>query len=460
MTNKPPRYAHQDRAMRFIGEKKRGMLQIPMGGGKSRIVCEWIDAAVPYGHKYLIFAPVAVAQLTWPHEFHLWAPTVKYAVFNGKNFSMLDRVSAFIVPYSRIVSFAAKVKALGPMWRVNGMFFDESTFIKSPTAQRTKAAIAMRHLALTVIAMSGNPEAGHDLLGMWSQYYLLDDGQSLGHTLTEFRDRYCRADRLYTRKIVVYKVDKPEKLAEDCAPITFKLKPEERVKMPEVIATDVVVDLPPKAREFYNRVWHDKVFRDTPLEAARLAGVLRQVTSGFYYDLDDQSVDKEAIHLHDAKLNALASIVESADGPILVVTNYRYEGIMIQEKYSDAVLFRDAKNRQDIIDEWTAGKIPMLIFHPNSAGHGLNLQHGGHIIVWFSLTGSKELWDQTNARLRRPGQQWPVLQYRLVVRNSLDQVLLTNLENSEMNQKQFNEALHYHCNYGATEELVVSDTGG
>ena len=306
-------------------------------------------------------------------------------------------------------------------WPYDCVVIDELSSFKSSKSQRFRALKRVRPYVKRVIGLTGTPSA-NGYMDLWAEAYLLDQGRALGRTLTGYRDRYFTPGR--RNGMVIYdwnlRPGAKEQILERLSPICVSMKAEDHLKMEEMTTIVQKVSLSQKILTQYQKMERElllDVDGETidAVNAAALTTKLLQISSGAVY-----SEDGSAVQLHDEKLEALDDIVEAAgDENLLVFYAYRHELDRLKKRYPQAV---DIKT-PGAIARWKAGQIRMLLAHPASAGHGLNLQSGGHISVWFSLTTSLELYQQACRRLHRQGQKKPVINYVLLSKGTYDEVV-------------------------------------
>jgi SNF2 family DNA or RNA helicase len=288
------------------------------------------------------------------------------------------------------------------------------------------------------VGLTGTP-APNGLLDLWSQVYLLDSGRRLGKTITGYRERYFLPDKRNRQVIFSYK---PKDGAEDAiykklSDICISMKNRDYLKIPERIDNVVPVRLPVKAMGQYRQLERELLL---PLlegdvvagSAAVLTNKLLQITGGAVYDENG-----EGRLIHDEKLKALEDLIEAANGkPVLVYYGYRHELERIQKRIDCRVL-----DKPQDIEDWNRGEIPVMLTHPASAGHGLNLQEGGSTIIWFGLPWSLELYQQANARIHRQGQKNTVVVHHLVAQGTIDEDVMLVLRNKEAGQEALLKAV-------------------
>lgn len=405
----PPLHDYQRVGVQFLQGRPRAGLWLDMGLGKTATV---LTALKPEHLPVLVVAPKRVATEVWPEEVPLWRPdlTIELAVGNpAKREQVLKTSTADIVVIGRDVLF----DAVDHRKRFRTFVVDESSGFKTKNSVRWRAANKIAKIVPHVWILTGTPSP-NGLMDIWGQIALLDQGQRLGTGLGHYRNRYFHIGKQLPNGIVTrwdINDDAEEKIYNQINDVVLSMKSDGRLHLPEFTIVPEKVNLPTHARKIYDDLLADLVTNldliggeiHTAKNAAVLSAKLSQVTAGFLYH-DDQDIrdhgDKYD-HIHMAKLERLAEIREEVDSPLLV--GYRF----IAER--DAILkrFPEAETGgKDMQRRWNAGEIPMLVVHPASAGHGLNLQKGpGHHMVWTSATWNLEEWDQFNKRMHRQGQK-------------------------------------------------------
>lgn len=322
------------------------------------------------------------------------------------------------------------------------LVIDESSSFKNPQAKRFKAMRKMRPIFKRIVILTGTP-APNTLMDIWAQMYLLDGGDRLGKTLTEFRCRYFTPDKTNGHVVYSYRLlpgaDKAifGKIQDVC----MSLKAKDYLKLPERIENVITVEMSPKEWALYKEMEREHVLSIvddddiSALNAASLAGKLLQLANGSIYN-DEGNI----VVVHNEKVERLKELVETNEGkPILVFYNFKHDLQAIKDAFPKAVELKT----DDDVAEWNKGNIQMLLAHPASAGYGLNLQAGGNIIVWYGLTWSLEQYQQANARLHRQGQTQPVIIHHLVTKGTMDEQVMKALERKEAGQDALLEAIKY-----------------
>ena len=445
---------HQQLAGDFLREHNRAALLLDMGLGKTvitltRLAELFADFAI---EKALVIAPKRVAEDTWTREAAKWDHLAGLRVVPVLG-DRKHRLAALASPGDIYVTNRENVQWLvetcGKSWDFDAIVIDELSSFKSPKAKRWRCLKRVAKLAKIVWGLTGTP-AGNGYIDLWPEMYLIDGGERLGRTLGEFRVKWFspgahKGNIVYEWKL---KPEAKEDIDRRLSDICLSMSKEDWLTLPPVVHNTVTVRMDTKERKLYDQLRRDCVLplldgELADLEhfdqaivggtAATLSGKLLQLANGAVYD--EQG---EVVHVHDRKLDALSDIAEEAHGQsLLVFYSYRHDIDRIRERFPQAVEIGGAET----ISAWNAGKIPMLLCHPASAGHGLNLQQGGHIVVWFGLPWSLELYQQANARLNRMGQGQSVIVHHIVCENTLDEKVAAALTEKDAIQKGLLNAL-------------------
>ena len=393
-------------------------------------------------HRVLVIAPLRVALSTWRDECEMWEHTrhlrISVAVGNlrTREEALAEDADIYVVNRDVVKWLVGYYRA---KWPFDMVVVDESSSFKNPASQRFKALRKVRPLVQRVVLLTGTP-APNGLMDLWSQLYLLDRGERLGRTLTEYRERYFRPGQQSGH--IVYSYDaRPgaeQEIFRRIGDICVSMKSEDYLTLPPLIQNVVRVQLPEAAARRYREMERELVLSIgdadiTAVSAAALSNKLLQMANGAVYDTEGK-----VVKLHDAKAEALDEIISCNEGKsVMVIYSYRHDLDALRRRYPKA---RELKTADDI-RAWNTGQIPLLLVHPQSAGHGLNLQHGGHIVVWYGLTWSLEAYQQTNKRLHRPGQTEPVVLHHLVARDTVDEDVMRALEGKAAGQESMLEAV-------------------
>ncbi|MGF7185292.1 SNF2 family DNA or RNA helicase [Desulfitispora alkaliphila] len=434
-------YDYQEYATQWIIDKEKAALFLDMGMGKTACT---LTAAAELLHDYfevtrvLVVAPLRVAQSTWDEETAKW-DHLKHLKISKVLGTEKERVSAlnktadiYIINRENVKWLVDRYKS---SWPFDMVVIDELSSFKSHKAQRFKALRKVRPLMKRVVGLTGTP-APNGLIDLWPQVYLLDGGERLGKTITGYRDRYFLPDKRNQNVVFSYKPkeDAEEAIYKKLSDICVSMKAEDYLKLPERVNNTITVQLPEKPEEKYRQLERDLLLplMDTDIvadTAAVLTNKLLQMANGAVYD-EDGNVQE----IHNEKLKALEDTIEAASGkPVLIFYSYKHDLKRIKE-YLNNENVKELSKPEDI-EDWNKGKVPVMLAHPASAGHGLNLQAGGNIIVWFGLTWSLELYQQANARLHRQGQKHSVIIHHLIAKGTVDEEVMKVLENKEAGQE-------------------------
>lgn len=419
-------------------------LFLEMGLGKSVIA---LSAIADLMHdrlqvqRCLVIAPLRVAQDTWSRECQKWNHLryLRIAKILGTREQRLAalRQNADIWVINR-ENVEWLVELLGRDWPFDMVVIDELSSFKSAKANRFRALRKVRPLIKRIVGLTGTP-APNGLMDLWPELYLLDRGERLGKTLTGFRQDYFDPGRRNRTTIFTWepKPGAQDKIYSKISDICVSMSAADWLQLPDRIDQVIPVQLSAKAKAAYDKLERDSILQlgegeIVALTAATLANKLLQAAGGAAYDCNG---DPQVVH--DCKLDRLEELVEAANGqPVLVYYAYQHELARIQARLGG----RKLVSEQDIAD-WNAGKIPLLLAHPASAGHGLNLQDGGHHIIWYGLNWSLELYQQANARLHRQGQRYPVMIHHLVAEGTIDEQVMKVLEGKAEDQNGLMEAV-------------------
>ena len=417
-------------------------LFMDMGLGKTIVTLTAIDALI-YDYlcvsRVLVIAPKKVAEATWQAEARKWGHLRRLTIATALG-TALERSQAIdagaditIINRENVVWL---VENWGMRWPFDMVVVDESSSFKSPSANRFKALRPMLTKIARVVILTGTP-APNGIEDLWSQIYLLDRGERLGRYVTHYRERYF--DYNPWRHEYVPKPGAFDAVRAKISDICVSMKAEDYLQLPELVTHDVPVVLTGPGLRAYREMERTMVMSVEDEEisattAAALTGKLLQLCGGCVYD------EAGAAHrVHDAKLEALAELIETLNEPALLFYGYRHELPGLK-----AVLkgrrWRTLDSAADA-DAWNRGEVDVLLAHPASCAYGLNLQDGGRHVVWYTLTWSLELYQQANARLYRQGQQRPVIVHRLLVQGGVDQDVAKALEGKDETQAALVEAL-------------------
>lgn len=416
---------YQREAVQFLQDRPRAALFLDMGLGKTAIT---LSALTPEHFPVLVSAPVRVARSVWPAETSIWRPDLRTVVAEGANreAALNGDIQADIV----VISREQLAHAIPHAERFSTFVMDELSSFKNPRAARFKYAKALTKHTPHVWGLTGTP-APNGLLDLWAQMFLIDRGAALDPHITKFRARFFTPGPQLPSGVVTRWDLRPgadAQIHRRLEGTALSMSTDGRVELPPVTVNDVAVPLPSAVRSTYRRLKDELVTDLTDLgmddgamfsaaNAAVLGGRLAQVASGFLYADERVEGDDTFTELHSEKLRALDEVIDGTGGsPVMVGYAFRAELARLRQRYPEA---RTPDTAEDI-DAWNRGEVPILLVHPASAGHGLNLQHGGHTMVWLTMPWSLEEYQQTNKRLARSGQKHPVVIHRLISPGTVD----------------------------------------
>lgn len=452
-------YPHQRAGIDWLLDRSAAALLWGMGTGKTVTTLTAINALL-YDRMEdgpaLVIAPKRVAEDTWAKETQKWEHLRHLRVLKIMG-TAAERTRALETaggPRAADVYVINRenvcwlTDALKGKWPFPIVVLDELSSFKSAAAKRWKALRRVRGRIRRIYGLTGTPRP-NGLEDLWPEMYLLDQGVRLGRTLGAFRQAYLLPEKMNGH--IVYKY-KPRPGAEEevyakLSDIAMSIRKEDVLALPGQIYEDVTVTPPEAVLRAYKRFEREKVLEVTDADGGIIAGTeaaltnkLLQYANGAIYDMEGK-----AHHIHDLKLDALEELIEEAGGdPVLVLYAYKHDAERIRQR----IPCRRLDTSKDI-EDWNAGRIPVALCHPASVGHGLNLQDGGHITIWFGLTWSLELYQQANERLNRPGQKSVCIVYHIILKGTHDERVLKALTNKEAGQTAALEALRLEITKGA-----------
>lgn len=434
-------YEYQEKAIAWMDEHPKSYLALDMGLGKTAISLNWINKIRKECGGVLVIAPLRTISTTWPDEIEKWTPNLSHTILHGtKKLENLHRkVDVYLINFEGIPwlfeTLAHYHKSTGKV-PFRGLVIDEGSMVKSWQTKRFKILkLLIKLFTKYTTILSGTP-APNSLLDLWAQYFLLDKGERLEKYITHYKQHYFyQADRMG----YIWKINQgaSETIYSKIADITYRLDSKDYLKLPEMIKNVITVPLPKKLqaqyktleKEFFLALDEDESM--AVFNAAALSMKLRQFIQGAVYIDDDHNYKV----LHEEKLKVLKSLVEEAGGQgILCCIQFRFELEIIRKVFPKCPYIAggvSAQKATSLINKWNRKELPLLLCHPASISHGVNLQSGGHMILWYGLPWSLEQYLQLNKRLHRNGQKHAVIIHHLVVKKSVDEKVMTAL-NSKM----------------------------
>lgn len=425
-------HPYQEKAVQFVKDNKKAALWIDMGLGKTVSTLTALSELKRDNEigKTLIVAPLRVATHTWPTEIATWSHIdMRYTVIAGKSAAKrseaLDEDTDLHIINRENIPWL--VEQFGQRWPYDCVVIDESSSFKSHTSKRWKSLRKVIGKIKRMIQLTGTP-APNALLELWPQMYLLDKGERLENSRGKFLSKYCTLVGNPQWNQWAVKPDRADAIHKAVSDVVLRMKADDYIDLPERIDINVPVVLPPKARKTYEDMKRDFLVaydggEILSVNAAVQINKLLQISNGNLY-----TEDGDFLNIHSAKLDALREIVDSTNEPLLVAYSYKSDLEILMREFPDAVVI---DNDNAVLDKWNNGDIPILLAHPASAGHGLNLQKGGSLIVWYGLSWSLELYQQFNARLHRQGQTKPVRVLHILAENTADDAVLKALAEKE-----------------------------
>ncbi|HEN0303183.1 TPA: DEAD/DEAH box helicase [Streptococcus agalactiae] len=442
---------YQEVTKDFIIRTPYAAVILDMGMGKTATTLSAINELMFDRYevsKVLVIAPLRVANTVWSDEIEQWEELrhLRYAKIVGtpkQRRAALEQDADIYIVNREILPWL--VQQCSPYFKWDMVVIDELSSFKSWQSKRFKAFMAMRPYMKRVVGLTGTPSS-NGLMDLFAEFKVIDSGERLGRFIGEYRSRYFDEGRRNGNIVYEYiPMDYAEcQIYDKIDDITISMKAMDYLDMPELISTKKVVHLTDKETDNYKRFKKDYVLSDleddevTAANAASLSNKLVQMANGAVY-----SDDHQVVSLHDQKLDTLEDIIEAANGePVLVAYWFKHDLQRIEERLAKLKVQGTVLKTEQDIREWNKGNIRVGLLHPASAGHGLNLQKGGHHLVWFGLTWSLELYQQTNARLWRQGQQAEtVVIQHIVTEGTIDEEILKALENKDAQQSRLIEAV-------------------
>lgn len=451
---------YQKRAIKLLVSQGAAGLFLDPGMGKTSSVLAAFKILKDKGlvERMLLVAPLLPCYSTWPGEIEKWTQFnhLTYSIIHGENkeYKWRENTDIHIINPEGLLWYLNDVEL--PDYDV--LCIDESTKFKNSQAKRFKLLRKIVHKFPRRWILTGTPSP-RSIEDLFAQIYILDQGASLGQYVTKFRNTYMHQPNPYQKFLWAPRPGAYEKIADLISPLVLRLKAEDWLEMPPLTFNDILVDLPDEARRIYREVekhYISLVDQGNVLiaqGAAAAGNKCRQIANGGAY-----KTPEEYIPLHDAKMEALADLLEELNGqPALLVYEFVGEHDRIQKAYPEAYSLRGTKglNSKAAIDSFNRGEIGILLAHPASAGHGLNMQEECHHVIMFGVTWDLELYDQVIKRVWRQGQKHPVIVHRILARNTMDQTVVQLLEHKELKQTELMKLLADRRKRGFTTNEVT-----
>lgn len=443
-------HEYQKYAASYIEEHPVAAVLLDMGLGKTSITLTALNDLLFDSfeiHKAVVIAPLRVARDTWPAEIEKWEhlSSLKYSVAVGtemERLAALKRQADIYIINRENVQWL--VEESGIPFDFDMVVIDELSSFKNHQSKRFRALMKMRPRVERIVGLTGTPSS-NGLMDLWAEFKLLDMGQRLGRFIGQYRTRFFLPDKRNGQVIFSYKLlpGAEQQIYRLISDITISMKSTDYIQMPELISTEYAVSLSEPERKRYEKLKEELVLQlpdgdVTASNAAVLSGKLSQMADGAVY-----ADSGETIRIHERKLDALEDIIESMGGkPLLVAYWFQHDLERITERLHKLKIPFSRLESSQSIRRWNAGEIPVALIHPASAGHGLNLQSGGSTLVWFGLTWSLELYQQTVARLWRQGQESEtVVVQHIITKGTIDERIMKALSEKDSTQSALMDAV-------------------
>ena len=455
MQYKPHDY--QQYAINYILEHPIAAVILGMGLGKTSITLTAIEQLMYDSfeiNKVLVVAPLRVARNTWSDEIHKWEHLkhLKYSIVLG---TAADRKKALAADADIYVinreNLQWLVEQSGVSFDFDMVVLDELSSFKNWNSKRFKAFMKVRPKVKRVIGLTGTPSF-NGLMDLFAEFKCLDMGERLGRFISQYRVNYFVPDQINGQIVYSYRLRKgaEEQIYNKISDITISMKALDHLKMPELISNEYPVYMSEHEASLYDDMEAEmflplRTGEITAANAAALSGKLLQMANGAVY-----SDDGEEIQIHDQKLDALEDLIEAANGKsVMVAYWFKHDLTRIRRRLSERKISFEKLDSEESIRKWNRGELPVALIHPASAGHGLNLQSGGNILIWFGLTWSLELYQQTVARLWRQGQSAEtVVVQHIITAGTIDEDVMKALANKDMTQNRLIAAVKARVTHG------------
>lgn len=443
-------HEYQKYAINFIKENPIAAVLLDMGLGKTSITLTAINDLLFDSfdiRKVLVIAPLRVARDTWTAEVDKWDHlrhlicSVAVGTEAERKAALRKKAHVYIINRENV---SWLVEESGIPFDFDMVVIDELSSFKNGKSKRFKSLLKVRPLVKRIVGLTGTPSS-NGLMDLWAEFRVLDLGKRLGRFITHYRNAYFQPDKRNGQVVFSYKPlpGSEKKIYAAISDITISMKATDHLKMPECVMNEVEVTLSEKEHKTYDAMRSELIVSLGGEEidagnAAALANKLSQMANGALY-----GEDKRVFPIHDRKLDALEDLIEAANGkPVLVAYWFKHDRERITERLRKLHIPFSLLDDSDSIRRWNDGELPVALIHPASAGHGLNLQAGGSTIVWFGLTWSLELYQQTNARLWRQGQTADtVVIHHIIAKDTIDERIMSALRKKEKTQTALIDAV-------------------
>lgn len=454
-------HSYQAYAIEFIKTHLIALLFLDMGLGKTSI-CLMAIKELMYREfsitKVLVVAPLRVARDTWPAEVRKWEEVsgLRVSVLIGtskeREAALQRNADIYTINRENLKWLVDYLESHRKKWPFDMVILDELSSFKNAKSLRFKALRRVRPYIKRIVGLTGTP-ASNGLMDLWAEVAAVDGGKRLGRFIGNYRATYFTPDRMNPYTGIVYSYSlRPgaeEEIYDRISDITISMKAKDYLHMPEAVMVKHEVTMDKSERSVYEKLKEELVTtvkgeEITASNAAVLSGKLLQLASGAIY-----SDDGKIMNIHEKKLDMLSDLVEQANGqPVLVAYWFKHDHERIMKRLTDEGYHpRDLKTSKDI-EDWNKGVIEVGLISPASAGHGLNLQEGGHILIWFSMIWSLEMYQQTNHRLDRQGQKEVVSIHHIITKGTVDEEVMTALDEKDVTQEKLIAAVKANITEG------------
>ena len=447
-------HEYQSYCIDYIKTHPVSALLLDMGLGKTVITLTAIQDLVVDElavTKVLVVAPLRVARDTWPQEVKKWdhLKNLSVSVVVGDKATRIaalnHRAIVYVINREMVGWLVDYYQSNGLKWDFDMAVLDELSSFKNWKSQRFRALKKIRPMVKRMVGLTGTPTS-NGLMDLWAEIGILDQGQRLGRFIGRYREAYFRPAAMNPQTGIVFRYE-PREGAEEMiynriSDISISMKAKDYLHMPDCIYNTVPVQMDSRERQLYDKMAKDLLLHleDGDIDAANAAALsnkLLQMSNGAVYDEEGRVRE-----IHNHKLEALEDLIEAANGQnVLIAYWFKHDRDRIMKYLKDCGYDpREMKSSEDIND-WNKGEVPVALIHPASAGHGLNIQSGGHILIWFGLTWSLELYQQTNARLWRQGQSEVVTIHHIITEDTVDENVMKALESKDATQERLISAV-------------------
>jgi SNF2 family DNA or RNA helicase len=461
---KPHQYQHN--AVQFMLENGSGQLWLEPGLGKTSITLEAIRQLKDSGaiKKVLIVAPLRPCYAVWPDEVTKWDNfnELTISVLHGpnKDKTLHDKSLIHVINFEGLQWLSATLRKMNVKLPYDMLVVDEISYLKNTRTQRFKSLNPLLDQFKRRFGLTGSP-APNGLMDIFGPQLVIDRGATFGKYITHFRSNYFYPTG-YGGYTWALQSDAEEKIYEALAGKVLRMAAKDYLDLPELMTNKVYVDLPPDARKMYKEL-EDKLLTDidsgqvTAATAAVAVGKCQQMANGSVY-LDGE--EREVRELHTEKIDAVRDIVEELSGqPCLIGYYFKHDLVALQKIFPNAPVIGSGVSGDKltkIINVWNSGKTPVLLAHPQSAGHGLNLQGAGHAVIWFSNTWSLEIYEQFIRRLWRQGQRNNIIVHQIIARKTIDEAIVAAIESKDKTQQSLMNAIKNYAAISHDESKVFT----